>query len=62
MTNHSCRKCGNEMEINQRCEVCQDTIEFYCHGCGNITEKQIHSQCLPVILDQHIVKTNSKRK
>ena len=42
----SCRKCGNELEINQRCDVCNDAIEFYCHGCGATTEKQIHRQCM----------------
>ena len=53
----SCRKCGNELEINQRCDVCHDAIEFYCHGCGATTEKQIHRQCL--INSDQIIKVKS---
>ena len=53
----SCRKCGNELEINQRCGVCNDAIEFYCHGCGATTEKQIHLQCL--INSDQIIKVKS---
>jgi hypothetical protein len=53
----SCRKCGNELEINQRCDVCNDAIEFYCHGCGATTEKQIHRQCM--INSDQIIKVKS---
>ena len=53
----SCRKCGNELEINQRCDVCHDAIEFYCHGCGATTEKQIHRQCM--INSDQIIKVKS---
>jgi len=53
----SCRKCGNELEINQRCDVCHDAIEFYCHGCGATTEKQIHRQCM--INSNQIIKVKS---
>ncbi|MEX0657070.1 MAG: hypothetical protein WD154_05950 [Nitrosopumilaceae archaeon] len=46
MRNDSCRKCGNELKINQNCESCSEPIEFVCHTCGNITDEQIHSECI----------------
>jgi hypothetical protein len=61
MRTDSCRNCGNELEINQRCNICNDAIEFYCHGCGTTTEKQIHQQCMLIKSGQHMVKVTSKR-
>lgn len=46
MRNDSCRKCGCDMEVNQNCPVCGKPFEFFCHRCSNITDKQIHSDCL----------------
>jgi len=46
MRNDSCRKCGSELEVNQNCPVCKKPIEFFCHVCSVITEKQIHSDCM----------------
>ena len=60
MSSDSCRKCGNKLEVNQKCNVCHNAIEFYCHECGNITEKRIHSQCLLINSDQ-LVKVISKK-
>ena len=41
----SCTKCGTELEVNEKCDVCREANQFFCHNCGNITEKQIHFQC-----------------
>ena len=46
MRNDACRNCGNELEINQNCEFCSEPIEFICHICNNITDKQIHFECI----------------
>ena len=43
-----CRKCGKELEVNKKCEICRDAKQFFCHHCGNITEEQIHLQCMLV--------------
>ena len=43
--NISCRACGNELETNQECEACHESIELVCHSCGKITEKRIHFDC-----------------
>lgn len=56
----SCRTCGIELEINQRCGYCKEAIEFYCHGCGITTEKQIHRQCL--LNSDQVIKVISKKK
>ena len=55
----SCRTCGIELEINQRCKVCDEAIEFYCHSCGNTTEKLIHRQCM---INSDLVNVVSNRK
>jgi hypothetical protein len=44
----SCRKCGAILEENKKCNVCNKANEFFCHNCGDITTKQIHSQCMLV--------------
>lgn len=41
-----CRKCGTKLEVNKKCNICRDPNEFFCHRCGNVTDKQIHSQCM----------------
>ncbi len=43
--NLSCRTCGTGLDINQKCETCNEPIEFVCHSCGHITEKRIHFDC-----------------
>ena len=57
----SCRKCGDELKINQRCNVCDDAIEFYCLGCGTPTENKIHPQCILIKSNPQILKVISKR-
>ena len=42
----SCRRCGVGMEVNKKCEICGIPIEFFCHMCSYISEKQIHSECM----------------
>ena len=45
MRNDSCRKCGAETEIKQRCSVCKDGVTSICKKCHFETEEQIHFQC-----------------
>lgn len=42
----SCRKCGEILEVNKKCNICKKENEFFCHKCGFITVEQIHSQCM----------------
>jgi hypothetical protein len=43
-----CRKCGTELETNKKHSICRELNEFFCHRCGNVTDKQIHSQCMSI--------------
>lgn len=40
------RKWGTKLEVNKKCNICREPNEFFCHRCGNVTDKQIHSQCM----------------
>lgn len=42
----SCRKCGETLEVNKKCNICKKDNEFFCHKCGFITVEQIHVQCM----------------
>lgn len=46
MRSDSCRKCGETLEVNKKCNVCNKANEFFCHKCGLVTIEQIHSQCM----------------
>ena len=51
----SCKKCGTELEINKTCNVCQQPNQFFCHNCGNVTEEQIHFQCMMISFDYSLL-------
>ena len=60
----SCRKCGIELEINKKCYVCNKPNQFFCHSCSNVTEEQIHLQCMIIesnykLLEYPIVRMTS---
>lgn len=46
MKQDSCRRCGNELEVNKKCDVCNKENQFYCHECGYVTVEQIHFECM----------------
>lgn len=52
----SCRRCGNELEVNSKCDVCKQPDKFFCHSCGNVTEKQFHQQCMLIELDYKLLQ------
>ena len=52
----SCRKCGTELEVNKRCDVCREANQFFCHSCSHVTDKQIHAACMVASLDQSLPK------
>ena len=52
----SCRKCGVELEVNKKCNICKEANQFFCHNCGHITEEQIHLICSLVSLDYNILQ------
>jgi len=54
----SCRKCGTELEINKKYDICRDAIQFFCHNCGNITDEQIHSICYLVNMNYTLPKAS----
>ena len=47
----SCTKCGTELQVKKNCKICNKANQFYCHHCGNITEEQVHFQCMMVSFD-----------
>ncbi len=48
----SCRRCGNELEVNKKCTVCNKENQFYCHECGDVTIEQIHFECMMVGIEK----------
>lgn len=46
MKSSSCRICGEELEVNKKCNICNQSNQFFCHSCGYVTEEQIHNQCI----------------
>ena len=46
-----CRQCGNELEVNKKCDVCSNPNQLYCHECGYVSDEQIHSQCMMISMD-----------
>ena len=55
----SCRKCGIELEVEKKCDVCRDAVQFFCHSCGTITDEQIHSVCYLVNMNRNLLKTSA---
>ena len=41
----SCRKCGIELTIKQKCSICNEPLKFNCKKCHFESEEQIHSLC-----------------
>ena len=41
----SCRKCGTELDLKQKCSVCQNSIMLQCKNCHIETDEQIHLEC-----------------
>lgn len=45
MRNDSCRKCGTELKIKEKCTTCDEPIKFTCNKCHFDTDEQIHQRC-----------------
>jgi hypothetical protein len=58
MKDNSCRHCGQELEENKKCNVCSQTVQSFCHGCGHATEEQIHFQCMMMSKEKTLLTTN----
>lgn len=46
MKQDSCRRCGNELQVNKKCGICNQENQFYCNGCGYETIEQVHFECM----------------
>ncbi len=57
-----CRKCGAEQEVNKKCDICRKAKEFFCHRCGNVTEEQIHFQCMLIEPSYQLLEIPVARK
>ena len=53
----SCRKCGLELKVNKKCDMCNEANQFFCHSCNHVTDEQIHSVCHTANIDQKLLKT-----
>ncbi len=58
----SCRRCGKEMEINKKCNICSEANQFFCHGCGYVSDEQIHFQCMMISFDHALLETRKLQK
>ena len=47
----SCRKCGEKLEVQKKCTVCDEPILFQCVTCNYSTDNQWHSQCSVPLLE-----------
>ena len=56
MKQDSCRKCGVELDVKKTCNVCSQANQFSCHKCGNVTEEQIHFQCIMMSFDHALLR------
>ena len=54
----SCRKCGKELEVSKKCDVCKKENQFFCHKCGYLTIEQIHAECLVAKLEHSVLKSS----
>jgi hypothetical protein len=55
MRNESCRKCGADLEIKQKCSVCKEGITNICKECHFETDEQIHLQCKIIDMDYKLL-------
>lgn len=55
MREESCRRCGHELEISKKCDICYKPNQYHCHKCGFESEKQIHSGCMIVDFNARIL-------
>ncbi len=53
----SCRKCGTELGVEKKCDICRDESQFFCRTCSAVTDEQIHTICRIVSLDQNLSQT-----
>lgn len=58
MKSESCRRCGKGLEVNKKCKICLKPNQFFCHGCGLVTDEQIHFQCMMMSLDHTLLSIN----
>ena len=52
MKQDSCRRCGHELEVNKKCDICNKENKFYCHECGYETVEQIHFECMMTSIEK----------
>ncbi|MDX1441473.1 MAG: hypothetical protein R3237_03350 [Nitrosopumilaceae archaeon] len=58
MREESCRRCGNELEIKQKCHRCNDGISFQCTNCNFETDKKFHFTCTQLDSKNKIFETS----
>ncbi|MBT8242920.1 MAG: hypothetical protein HKO48_03635 [Nitrosopumilus sp.] len=61
MKQELCRRCGDELEVNKKCNVCNKENQFYCHRCGYLTEEQLHLQCILISMDSLLLSGNVQK-
>lgn len=55
MKDELCRRCGNDLEENKKCDICHKANQFFCHECGYVSEEQVHFQCMMISLDHTLL-------
>jgi len=62
MRTDSCRKCGIELEVNKKCQICKEVSQFFCHQCGDVSEEQIHVQCMLIEPSYRLLEIQVSKK
>ena len=55
MEHNSCRKCGGELVVTKKCDICSQANQFSCNKCGYATDEQIHFQCMVTSIDHALL-------
>ena len=56
----SCRKCGQELSVLQKCDVCEEPNMFECTRCKIKTTEKIHLRCYLISMYYHLLKGSQK--
>lgn len=55
MKDISCRKCGEQLQVYKKCNVCFKPNQFTCGKLGHTTDEEVHLQCMMVHMDHTIL-------
>ncbi|WP_428324141.1 hypothetical protein [Nitrosopumilus sp.] len=57
MKDTSCRKCGDQLYVYKKCNVCFKPNQFTCGKLGHTTDEEIHMKCIMIDMDHTILSS-----